>query len=279
MPDVPPSSPRPAAEITPPAYPDFASALALQVGVVIIAALYFAREVLIPITLAILLSFILAPIVALLRRVGLGRVPAVLLAVVVALGVILGLGGVIGTQVAQLATDIPRYAATIEKKVDTVRSYTIGRMAEFAGRIGRPAQPDGAGQVPGVAAAPTVQNTGPGVVPTPSAAPAAEPATSPFTLAERYLSPVLSPLATTGIVFVVAIFILLQQEDLRDRLIRLFGATDLHRMTATIDDAARRLGKYFLTQLAINATFGVVIGTGLLLIGVPNPVLWAKGFA
>ena len=79
---------------------------------------------------------------------------------------------------------------------------------------------------------------------------------------------------TVGIVFVVAIFILLQREDLRDRLIRLFGATDLHRTTAALDDAARRLSKYFLTQLGINATFGLVIGIGLYFIGVPNPVLW-----
>ena len=108
MPDAsfPPS--RPAAQITPPAASDFAKALALQVGVVVVAALYFAREVLIPVTLAILLAFILAPAVALLRRIGLSRMPAVLLAVVVALGLILGLGGVIGTQVAQLATGIPQ---------------------------------------------------------------------------------------------------------------------------------------------------------------------------
>ena len=79
---------------------------------------------------------------------------------------------------------------------------------------------------------------------------------------------------TVGIVFVVAIFILLQREDLRDRLIRLFGATDLHRTTSALDDAARRLSKYFLTQLGINATFGLVIGVGLYFIGVPNPVLW-----
>jgi predicted PurR-regulated permease PerM len=91
------------------------AASALQVGVVVIAALYLAREILIPITLAILLSFLLAPIVELLRRARLGRVPAVLLAVIMALSVILGVGGAIGSQVAQLATNIPQYAVTIEK--------------------------------------------------------------------------------------------------------------------------------------------------------------------
>ncbi len=261
---------KPPAQVTPPDTPNAASALALQVGVVVVAALYFAKEVLIPITLAILLSFILAPAVALLRRIGLGRVPAVLLAVVVALGIILGLGGVIGTQVAQLATDIPQYAATVEKKIETVRAYTVGRLASVTADIGRPARPAGPGPAPAGTA-----NEG-GTAPAPAAASAPPPSATdtPLALAERYLSPILSPLATTGIVLVVAIFVLLQQEDLRDRLIRLFGATDLHRTTVAMDDAARRLSKYFLTQLAINATFGLVIGVGLYFIGVPNPVLW-----
>jgi hypothetical protein len=77
-----------------------------------------------------------------------------------------------------------------------------------------------------------------------------------------------------GIVVVVAIFVLLQKEDLRDRLIRLFGATDLHKTTVAMDDAARRLSKYFLTQLAINTSFGILIGIGLYFIGLPNPLLW-----
>ncbi len=84
----------------------------------------------------------------------------------------------------------------------------------------------------------------------------------------------LSPLATLGIVFVVAVFALLQQEDLRDRMIRLLGSDDLHRTTLAIDDGGRRLSRYFVTQLSINTAFGIVIGIGLLLIGVPNPVLW-----
>src|SRR6476661_3831478 len=96
---------------TPAASPGAASAL--QVGVVVIAALYLAREILIPITLAILLSFLLAPIVELLGRMRLGRVPAVLLAVIMAVGVMTGFGGVIGSQFAQLAGNIPQYSITI----------------------------------------------------------------------------------------------------------------------------------------------------------------------
>jgi AI-2E family transporter len=107
-------------------------------------------------------------------------------------------------------------------------------------------------------------------------APAAAQATgsSPFELVERYISTVLSPFATLGIVFIVAVFALLQKEDLRDRLIRLVGSDDIHRTTRAIDDGAHRLSRYFLTQLIINGAFGAIIGGGLLLIGLPNPVLW-----
>ena len=273
MPDAAVPTPRQPAQVTPAASPDSASTLALQVGVVVVAALYFAREVLIPITLAILLAFILAPVVSLLRRIRLPRVPAVLLAVLVALAIILGLGGIIGTQVAQLANGIPQYAATVEAKIDSVRTYATGRMTDLTDKLGLPAPPLAAGPSPAASVSGT---PGTNLVPPAPAVPtvATTPASSPLDLAERYLSPVLSPLATMGIVFVVAIFALLQQEDLRDRLIRLFGATDLHRTTVAIDDAGRRLAKYFLTQLAVNATFGVVIGAGLYAIGVPNPVLW-----
>src|SRR6185437_11140126 len=101
-----------------------------------------------------------------------------------------------------------------------------------------------------------------------------EPDPTALQIAERIIAPVVDPLATTAIVFIVSIFIQLQREDLRDRLIRLFGSSDLHRTTVAMNDAARRLSRYFLTQLGINASFGVIIGTGLFLIGIPSPVLW-----
>ena len=91
---------------------------------------------------------------------------------------------------------------------------------------------------------------------------------------QRIIGPLLGPLGTVALVLIVSVFILLQQADLRDRLIRLFGSSDLHRTTLAMNDAARRLSKYFLTQLAINAAFGVIIATGLFFIGVPSPVLW-----
>jgi len=245
----------------------------LSVGVVVIAGLYLGREVLIPITLAVLLSFVLAPLVALLRRVGLPRAPAVVSAVVLALGVILALGAVIGGQVAQLASDVPRYAVTIEGKVDAVRGYTVGRLTELTSQLGRGMQSAGTA-MQGEGAPAAGQAAAQPAKPAPIPVEVHQPDAGPMELAQRVLAPVLSPLATTGIVFIVAVFILMQQEDMRDRLIRLFGSGDLHRTTAAMDEAAARLSRYFLTQLALNAGFGVVVTLGLLLIGIPNPVLW-----
>jgi len=233
--------------------------------VMTVATLYFGKEVLVPITLALLLAFVLAPLVKLLRHLRIGRVPSVLLAVLLAVGVILAIGGVIGTQIAQLTTNLPQYAETVEKKVATIRRVTIGRISALTDKIGNNSRTPAADAPPSPQASPASQA---------SPAPAAQQASSPLEFAQRYLSPVLSPLATFGIVFVVAVFALLQQEDLRDRLIRLFGTTDLHRATVAIDDGGRRLSRYFLTQLCINTGFGCVIGIGLFSIGVPNPVLW-----
>ncbi len=240
------------------------SARGMTLFVMTVATLYFGKEVLVPITLALLLAFVLAPLVGLLRHLRIGRVPSVLLAVLVAVGLVLALGGVIGSQLAQLATNLPQYATTIEQKIATVRRVTIGRISALTDKIGNHAGAPAA-DTPPSAQAPSAPQ---------AAANAQQSSATPIELAQRYLSPVLSPLATFGIVFVVAIFALLQQEDLRDRLIRLFGTTDLHRATVAIDDGGRRLSRYFLTQLCINTGFGCVIGIGLYFIGVPNPVLW-----
>jgi len=97
---------------------------------------------------------------------------------------------------------------------------------------------------------------------------------SPLTIARTILQPVLGPLETLIIVVVVAIFVLMQKEDLRDRFIRVFGASDLHRTTLALDDAGRRLSRYFLSQLTVNTSFGLVIGLGLWLIGIPAPAMW-----
>jgi predicted PurR-regulated permease PerM len=265
------SSPPLPTDVAAPSSPSLASILSLQVGIAVVAALYLAREVLVPITVAILLSFVLTPLVDLLRRIHLGRVPSVLLSVILALSVILVIGGVIGSQVAQLATKIPDYAGTVERKLAAVQAATVDRVSALFERIGRTEGPKSEERQP---AQPRTETGTPAQTPPSSETTLPIAGGSPLALVERYLSPILSPIGTLGIIVVVAIFVLLQKEDLRDRLIRLFGATDLHRTTQAMDDAAKRLSRYFLTQLAINVSFGIIIGVGLYFIGVPNFVLW-----
>ena len=116
------------------AAPDASKAMTLFVMVVV--TLYLGKAVLMPITLALLLAFLLAPLVAFLRRLHLGRVPSVLIGVVVAIGLIFAIGAVIGTQIAELTKDLPHYAPAIEAKVNKVRAYTVGRITELADQVG-----------------------------------------------------------------------------------------------------------------------------------------------
>jgi predicted PurR-regulated permease PerM len=249
------------------------AAKVLTVFVLIVVTLYFGREVLVPITLALLLTFLLASPVNWFRRLYFGRVFSVVLVVTLALSAVIGVGGVIGGQLRELTTDVPHYASTIETKIASIKAQTVGRFSHIVNGANR-TQPAAAAAQTGVH-----QGSTPSPAGTPAAAPAAlgSPAgamSNPWQLIEQFISPLMSPLATIGIVFVVAVFALLQREDLRDRLIRLTGPDDIHRTTLAMDDAGRRLTRYFLSQLAVNAVFGVVVVIGLLIIGVPKPVLW-----
>ena len=264
----------PPAEVSAARTPNFATLTNIVVVVVVIGALYFGAEVLVPITLAVLLSFVLSPLMELLRRLWLPRVVAALLAVLLAIGIIIALGGIIGTQIAGLVDQVPQYQTTIERKLASLRqliavdlsSRISGLTHKIEGAGGGNAAPSAA-----PAATPAAQNQAQKPVPVVITE---SPTTSALALGERILTPILHPLATLGIILVVAIFILLQKEDLRDRMIRLFGSSDLHRATAAMDDAGRRLTRYFLTQLGINCLFGTIVGIGLFFIGVPSPVLW-----
>ena len=230
-------------------------------------ALYFGKSVLIPIILAGLLSFLLAPIAGFFRRIGLPRPLAVLLAVLIALGAFGALGAVIFSQAAVLGKDAPVYARRITERVQDVRSEVIHRF-DFLAR-------QGAGRNAHARAASRNRTVLP--PPTASGALPVEIQPAPLTATEElktFVLPVLGPLETTLIVLIVTIFILFQKEDLRDRVIRLMGAADLHRTTAALDDGAQRLSRYFLSQFAVNCAFGAVVWGGLFLLGVPAPGLW-----
>jgi predicted PurR-regulated permease PerM len=243
------------------------------VAAAIVAALYFGREVLLPMALAVLLSFVLAPPVKLLQRLYLPRFAAVTIVVLLAFGVIFGLGTLMFAQVTQLAGDLPRYQSNLAEKIQTLHgAATASGTLEQASQVlqslqkeldrpknGKPAPatPDGSA-IPNRPIQVEVRQPDPGAL---------------QTLA-TLIAPLIHPLATTGIIIIFVVFILLQQQDLRNRLIRLAGSHDLQRTTLAMDDAGKRLSRLFLMQLALNAAFGLIIGIGLWAIGVPSAPLW-----
>jgi predicted PurR-regulated permease PerM len=250
----------------------------VAVFAIAVAALYFGREIFVPLALAILLSFVLAPLVLLLRRLRIGRIPSVLATVLLAFVVIFGISAFVGGQLAHLAENLPQYQSTISQKIQALRGSAAGSgiidrassmLSDFRSEITKTtANTSGtAAHAPGVPAQGDQQQK-------PIPVEIREPPPAPLQVIQTIIGPLLGPLATTGIVIIFLIFILLQREDLRDRFIRLAGARDLQRTTQALDDGVRRLSRYFLMQSAINASFGVLIGTGLFFIGVPNPVLW-----
>ena len=250
----------------------------LAVGVIAIAALYFGREVFVPMALALLLSFALGPPVLLLRRWHVNRVLAVIAVVVLVFSVILGIGALIGSQLAHLAENLSGYQTNITEKIHSLRDTTtnsgvVGRAAKMLSDLGneiaKPREKIGRPAANGPAVlAPGVQQQ----KPVPVEIRPSEP--TPVQLILEVAGPLLQPLATAGIVLVFVIFFLLQRQDLRDRFIRLAGARDLRRTTHALDEAAHRLSRYLLMQTAINTGVGVLVGTGLWFIGVPNPALW-----
>jgi predicted PurR-regulated permease PerM len=245
----------------------------LLIGALVVAALYFAREILVPITLAILLSFVLSPLVRALQRAKLPRSIAVLGAVSLAVTIALSLAAMVMIEVNQLANDLPRYQSTLGQKIHSLRDRagSVGVIKnassllkdlnkELKSPSGRDDQ-----------AAKSSLSDSPAKAPIPVEVHQPDPSASEALIA--MLRPLATPLATAGIVVIFLIFFLFQREDLRDRFIRLLGSEDLERTTAALDDAGQRLGKLLLIQLVLNATFGVVIGLGLVVIGVPNSPL------
>lgn len=243
--------------------------------VIIISMLYFGRDIFVPVALAILLSFVLAPLVGILQRIRVPRGLSVVSVVVVAFMLIFAIGSLLAAQLTQLAGDLPRYQSTISEKIQAFRDTKAGRgtlerasdmLKDLSKELDKPKDAPSA-RSPGIIAG---SNTSAPPVPVEVRQPDPGALESLRTL----ISPLIHPLATTGIIIIFVVFILIQREDLRNRFIRLAGSSDLQRTTAALDDAASRLSKLFLTQLILNGAFGVVIGTGLWLIGIPSAILW-----
>jgi predicted PurR-regulated permease PerM len=237
----------------------------------VVAALYFARDILIPIVLAVLLTFVLAPLVVLLQRWFVPRTVAIIAAMLVAITIIFSLGTMVASQINQLATELPRYQVTLREKAQHLRDNfaapgvfknVVDLFNDLDKELDRP-------RFPAITITPDKPDE---KKPLPVEIHQPAPAVSERLM--QLLSPLVAPLTTTGIVLLFAAFFLFQREDLRNRVIRLAGARDIERTTAALNDAGRRLQRLFAMQVLLNAGFGLVIGLGLSLIGVPNAPLW-----
>ena len=244
----------------------------------VLALLYFGREVLIPITLAVMLSLLVAPMIYALRRVGLGQTASVWTVVLVLVLVLSAIATVIGSQVLRMGASMPQYEETMRGKLAALDQMTLGKLGVVIDPVQRVI--DRVSEE-GVSAPNAKPGTTPGALSTP--APAArplqvelhQPPLGPLKMLSKILGSVWGPLSSAGIVIVVLIFVLLEQEALRDRFIRLAGGGDLRATTIAVNDAGERLAHFFANQFAVNFSVGVVIWAGLALLGHSQALLWA----
>jgi len=242
-----------------------AGATTLLTLFVVVAALYFARAVFIPLALAVLLAFLLAPLVVRLRHWGLGRVPSTMIVVLFSFLLIAIFGGVMTSQLADLAHKLPGYEQNIARKLESLKSSGGGMISRVT-RVVRSVTEELTPR-----SAPT--KTQPGEE-RPVPVEIRRTTFSPLEVIRNVLGSVLNVVLTAAIVIVFVIFMLIQREDLRDRLIRLLGAGSVNVTTQALDEAAQRVSRYLLALLGVNIVYGLVAGIGLYFIGVPNPLLW-----
>ncbi len=226
-----------------------------------VAILFWARDLLIPISLAVLLTFLLSPVVGALQRHRVPRVLAVILVVVLAFSCLGALVWVVTNRASALGQELPRYESRIIDKVARLRQAGRGSLLERLGRVYTDVERELQRATP-----PPPATTGPAV-------PVIVRGEEHGPLSR--LAALLSPLATAGLVIVLVIFMLAERQELRNRLIRLGGFGRVTITTKALDEAGFRISRYLLTQSVVNGAMGVLFGTALFLIGVPYAVLWA----
>ncbi len=243
---------------------------------IIVSALYFGRSIFVPLALAVLLSFVLSPLVVWLRKLFMPRplaVGTVVLITVVGMGL---LGFAMARQIAELGKDLPRYESTLREKLKTLRtglaqSSIVDRATSTLSNLSKELEPaaTSAQRVASTSSTPATNDTS-----RPIPVEVHAPPERPLDTYQRIVSALFQPLTMTAIVLLLVIFILLQRDDIRDRVIRLAGSGDIEATTVALNDAAYRLSRLFLAQSIINAGYGVVIALGLWAIGVPSPIVW-----
>jgi predicted PurR-regulated permease PerM len=228
------------------------------------AVLYVAQDIFLPLAIAMLITFALSPLVTKLRQTGLPLIASVLAVVAAAVVAMTLFALVVSSQLGQLAQNLPTFRANIITKVDSLKSAggegsLVSRLSEMITAINTQ-----------IGAAMPGDGT---VVTQPMPVEVVENTTA-FDLLMNLVLPLISPVATSGLVIVLVCFMLLEREQLRERFIRLVGSNDLYRTTQVLEEAGSRVGNYLLTQLLVNIIYAVPIAIGLWLIGVPNALLW-----
>jgi len=242
----------------------------LTIAALIICFLYLAGLIVQPLVIAALLSFILAPVMRRLRIWGVPKVVSALFSVALTLTAIGALGATLVMQGRQLAEDLPKYENNLRAKIQGLSGAPIasgvlerasGTLRDLRNELNRTENSD---------PSPSVAHEGAKLLPVE----VHQPEPKGLEALANLVRPLLSPLASSALVVLFLLFLLLQREDIRDRLLRIAGTADLQRSTAALDDAATRLGRFFLMQTLLNSGFGIFIATSLSIIGVPNAVLW-----
>ena len=243
-----------------------------------VAALYFAREILIPFAFALTLTFLLTPAVTFLQRLRIGRAVSVLATVLVAIATTGGIGWLVVSQLVDVANQLPLYREHIHAKIEAFHVPVTGNLGHAAESVQEVVREVTSAGAPSPAAFPRGRDPKRTNAPPAPASPVpvrvVQPATNEWTQLRDLGPPVLAPLGRAGMVLIFTIFMLLQREDLRNRLLRLAGLGQLNLMTQAIDDASSRVSRYLLMQFLVNASFGTVFGLGLYCIGVPYAALW-----
>lgn len=260
--------------MTPPA-PASPPSLALKilVGVAVLGVLYGGRGVLEPIMLAVMLAFVMAPIVRQIRRLGLGRATAALATLALVGLMVTAVALMLFAQLGAMSRELPRYEVHAREKISSLRELTVGRLQEMQGRAGRlfgdlaPTQASDTESEPGIDGADTTPRN--------PAARAGHSSEDSAVLLGQFLGMVWGPLGAVGVVVLVLVFALLEQESLRDRLIRLTGGRDVRAATSALNDAGQRLSRYFISQFSVNISVGLVIWALLSVLGVPHAAVWA----
>lgn len=239
---------------------------------IIVALLYVGRSVLIPLALAIMLSLLVAPLVRGLRRLGVGRTSSVLVAVAVLALSCMGVAAALGTQVLRIAEGLPQYESNVQGKLQTLNKLTIGPLRRLTDETSRLIEiRESAVALP--VRARDVERSLPARTPDVAVIEPFEVRSQPLQLMSKVLTTVWGPVQFAGIVLLVLIFVLLEHESLRDRFIRIAGATDIRSATLALNDAGKRLSRYFVSQFVVNLAFGLAMCVSLSTLRLPQALL------